>query len=119
MSTYFRCTIVSILKSAAVKAISLISIHSSHIYCPNCVKFSIKDLQTTILHTCVFHKNQRKGRTFFLRAYMKLHLGVHRENKYLEVKNALVQCVYTTPLFYALVRFPQKVGANQNGVNEK
>ena len=50
---------------------------------------------------------------------MKLHLGVHRENKYLEVKNALVQCVYTTPLFYALVRFPQKVGANQNGVNEK
>jgi hypothetical protein len=39
---------------------------------------------------------------------MKLHLGVNRETKYFEVKNALVMCVYTMPLFYALVRFPKK-----------
>jgi len=39
---------------------------------------------------------------------MKLHLGVNRETKYFEVKNASVMCVYTTPLFYALIRFPKK-----------
>jgi hypothetical protein len=51
--------------------------------------------------------------------FMKLHLGMYRETKGMEVINALVKCVYTKLLFYALIAFPPKVAAIKKDVNEK
>ena len=40
--------------------------------------------------------------------FMKFHLAMYRETKCLEAKNSFVKCMYTKPLFYALIAFPQK-----------